>query len=1236
MGRLIGLELHNFKSYKGTTQIGFGTSCFTSIIGPNGAGKSNMMDAISFVLGIKSSHLRSQNMKDLVYRGRLEDTELKDASLDVIDQNPTTAHVKAVYEKDDGEKLEFKRTILSNGNTDYKINETAVTAAQYFIILKNENILIKAKNFLVFQGDVESIASQTPKDLTRLIETISGSIELSKEFDELKDEVDKSHEFSNSVFARKRNLNSESRQYKEQLVEQELFEKKLIEKSNLIKTINLYKLFHNESKHDEMKDLLNSKMRELKTLKGSLKSEEKNYGNLITEYSSKSLEFSKFTDKIKNLQTSMDEKRNELIPISANQKSLLNKTNNHKLKIKDLSREISKKEDTISTLEQQLNAVKKEFKKFEDKINKGISSSDLSPEVHKEYEELRNRYLANGGSELEEQLSLLTNEKHSIETMIKIREEQIEDLDNIITELEFNMNSELNLNLSSINSEISEILATKNDKVSLKNEMIKKLEQSNYKELKLNSELRDILVKLDDMTSRQRESNKFRKKRETLSLLKNVLPKGTVKGFVYELLQPSHKRYESALITLLGKNIDSIIVETTAVAYRCIEILKERRLGVATFIPLDSISSGPINLNYLRSLHPNAQPGVDIVDIEDSSLENAVNYVIGNALVADDLAIARELKWGPKRLDLKLVTLQGSIINRSGLMTGGINTERIDNLSWDNKEVKALTEIKNDLTQELAKINDEKPKEIEINLINDSITDLEDKLPLLRNKKEVIERSMKDKITEIDFNKDAIVSSKELIESKKKEMKKVDLKIQVLVKEAGEIQQGIFADFCKKHKFRGGIQDYEELHGASLRSKSRERAQFNKIIMTLSNRMQFEFEALEETKARKDNLENQLKSMEAKTQSITDQKDDIESDLCDLEAEYEVLNEEKTKSSEELKEKLKYTNHIEANIKDYKSEIDNLYQSITNTEEILLKVDIERVNILKNCKIQNIIIPLVDGLLEQISLNESVDMIAKKIYEIEIDYSMLNDRLRDNFNAKMEAELDARLNQVIEELVNLTPNTKASERLKETENRLRNFDRDFTMARQRENKAAEKFSKIKGKRQEMFMKAFEHISGKIDDIYKELTKTFASPMGGSAYLTLESDDEPYLHGIKYHAMPPMKRFRDMELLSGGEKTMAALALLFAIHSFHPSPFFVLDEVDAALDSANVNKIANYIKKISSPTFQFIVISLKNALFEKSDALVGIYREQRENSSRTITLDLRDYPDDEAPIVGAAA
>lgn len=120
---------------------------------------------------------------------------------------------------------------------------------------------------------------------------------------------------------------------------------------------------------------------------------------------------------------------------------------------------------------------------------------------------------------------------------------------------------------------------------------------------------------------------------------------------------------------------------------------------------------------------------------------------------------------------------------------------------------------------------------------------------------------------------------------------------------------------------------------------------------------------------------------------------------------------------------------------------------------------------------------------------------------------------------------------------------------------------------------------------------------------------------------MEDGDEPYLDGIKYHAMPPLKRFRDMEHLSGGEKTMAALALLFAVHSYQPSPFFVLDEVDAALDNANVAKIAKYIRDHAGPGMQFIVISLKTGLFQGSEALVGIYRDQGANSSRALTLDV---------------
>jgi len=160
----------------------------------------------------------------------------------------------------------------------------------------------------------------------------------------------------------------------------------------------------------------------------------------------------------------------------------------------------------------------------------------------------------------------------------------------------------------------------------------------------------------------------------------------------------------------------------------------------------------------------------------------------------------------------------------------------------------------------------------------------------------------------------------------------------------------------------------------------------------------------------------------------------------------------------------------------------------------------------------------------------------------------------------------------------------------------------------------------------LFNKAYAHIAEQIGHVYKALTRSSAFPLGGSAYLdTMGADEEaPFLGGMKYHAMPPLKRFRDMDALSGGEKTIAALALLFAIHSFSPSPFFVLDEVDAALDNANVAKVARYIKEHAQPGMQFIVISLKAGLFQESECLVGILRDQAANSSRAITLDVSRY------------
>lgn len=148
----------------------------------------------------------------------------------------------------------------------------------------------------------------------------------------------------------------------------------------------------------------------------------------------------------------------------------------------------------------------------------------------------------------------------------------------------------------------------------------------------------------------------------------------------------------------------------------------------------------------------------------------------------------------------------------------------------------------------------------------------------------------------------------------------------------------------------------------------------------------------------------------------------------------------------------------------------------------------------------------------------------------------------------MEQTLLDKIATIEAEIDRMSPNMKAIERLDETEAKLAATTTEFDKARQTAKEAKDEFNRLKQKRTELFTAAYDHISNAIDEVYKDLTKGKLAPMGGTAYLSLEDTEEPYLTGIKYHAMPPMKRFRDMEQLSGGEKTMAALALLFAIHS----------------------------------------------------------------------------------------
>mmetsp|Transcript_8073 Transcript_8073/g.22410 ORF Transcript_8073/g.22410 Transcript_8073/m.22410 type:complete len:712 (+) Transcript_8073:1-2136(+) len=273
--------------------------------------------------------------------------------------------------------------------------------------------------------------------------------------------------------------------------------------------------------------------------------------------------------------------------------------------------------------------------------------------------------------------------------------------------------------------------------------------------------------------------------------------------------------------------------------------------------------------------------------------------------------------------------------------------------------------------------------------------------------------------------------------------------------------------------------------------------------------------------------------------------------------------------------------------------------------------------------------PFTQGSQAHFSQAENQVVVRDREKASMIDFSELPPDLKRFHNEKEERKVrkkfDEQISHLTSEIESMSPNMKASEAFETVAEKCKLSAVDYEEAKSLASKATQEFESVKAKRSELFLDAFGHIDNALKTIYTDMTKSSKHPLGGNAYLSLDDDtDEPFNGGLKFNAMPPMKRFRDMEQLSGGEKTVAALSLLFAIHSFRPAPFFIMDEIDAALDNINLRKVCNYIRRRSQSDFQCIVISLKDMFYEQAEALVGICRDAGMNSSRTITLDLTKF------------
>lgn len=1241
---LIRIELCDFKSYRGHQVIGPFKN-FTSIIGPNGAGKSNLMDAISFVLGVRSAQLRSSQLRDLVYRGRrlardnADGTSQPDEEDEEEDEregegSAKKAWVLAVFEDEKKKEWLFQRTISTTGASEYKLNKRTVTYTTYNEALIKHNILVKAKNFLVFQGDVEAVASQSPKELTRLVEQISGSLELAAEYEKAKEDQDRATENATHNFTKRRAITGEIKQYKEQKGEAERFEALCQERDDLILHRLLFKLFRIEEGLEKNAEEITTLGTSIAGLQEEKEGRDEELEHARTDQAKIRTAVAKAEKRIKKAEKALEDKKPELMAVEASFAHSSRKLNNAQKLQEQVSKEVEKQAMKVRGYQGDMQSVQRAANEAQEAQRRTSQSNlSLSEGSLEEYRRLKAQTSVLAVEERQSLDRLTREEKTASRTFAQLRDRQ----------------DELEQRRASLREDNDVYEAKKSDlegKIRENSEQLRKVKQQleaqqsertriNRLEAELNERILEVHQKLMQAGFDQKETEREAKLKETLSNLQRIFP--GVRGRLIDLCKPTQRKYETAISVILGRNIDAVVVDEERTAIDCIEYMRNQRAGQATFIPLDTIQVKPVNDKF-RAFAKGARLAVDVIQYEPA-MERAIHHACGNSLVCDTMEVARYVCY-EKGQEVKAVTLEGTIIHKSGLITGGRSTHD-SGKKWEEKDIQGLSRTRDNIRNQLSELVKQKPRNKEDDDLISEMTRLEAVLQVARDDLSACNHKLqgiKDELKHID--KSLKQNAPEHNKSRKV-LDKLREQVQHFASVVDAAEDQVFGAFCREIGV-ANIRDYEARQLKLAQEESEARLRFETQIARLTHLCQFEEEQLKKLQERLNVLveavareEENIKSFEDKKAETQEELERMQEGLKELETEMsriKVMLDEKTKEVEEAK---RAASKAAKALEQAEKEI-----SLRNDE--IERLGIERSGLYRKCRLEEIKLPLVAGNLKNVSMEENLrEEVAmdvdeeeegdttqrlKKVpdYGIEVDFDILGANERESSPSEVLGELEASIAKLNAEIERMTPNMKAMDRLDDVENKLAETEKEADKARKDSKNARDAFSDVKQRRTELFNKAYNHISERIDQVYKDLTKGKAAPMGGVAYLSLEDNEEPYAGGIKYHAMPPMKRFRDMEQLSGGEKTVAALALLFAIHSYQPSPFFVLDEVDAALDNTNVAKVANYIRAHASESFQFVIISLKGSLYERGNSLVGIYRDQDYNSSRTLTLDLTQY------------
>ena len=1182
---LKSLEVRGFKSFADKTELNFKKG-ITAVVGPNGSGESNISDAVRWVLGEQSvKSLRGGKMEDVIFAG----TQFR--------KPVGLAQVSLCLDNSDGSlPIEYNevivtRRIFRSGETEYLINKQKCRLKDIVELFMDTGIG-KEGYSLIGQGKIDAILSGRPEERRALFEEAAGIVK----YKARKEEAEKKLENTENNLVRIRDIISTYEERLGPLKE---------EKEKAIK----YKSLADELKVKEVSLIiyhLNKVKADLEILVKEIEEREREIGSKRENISRYKSEIVSLEEAIEEIERKNKEEReryySEKESMAKNSKDI----DLFKERISNFKSLIAKEEKEINDIRVKLNDLNKEKelleKEIDDKLEERRQKELSIREVERNISE-NNRDI----SKIEAELNRLKDSEYEflsknseIKNNIKSIEKDIlntnEQKEALILSIN-NLKSNLTINIATIEKLRENVLKTKNDiklleegVIELKRELSKTHNKLNQKETQIKVLTRNINGLEATHSALSNLEKHYEGYNRTVKNLMEHISDGKVQNIgdikVLGEIFNVDKQYEIAIEIALGAAISNVITKSDRDAKVLIQYLKSRNLGRATFLPLNIIKGKRLNVpENLKKIDGYIGIASDLI-IVDKNYKDIVDYNLGRTIIAKDMDSALVISKAGNH-NYKIVTLTGEVINPGGALTGGSIQGKSGNLLGRKREIEEI-EVK------VEKLKGEYKKESE----------------LLQQIKEDIKKIDED-----------IIDRREEIHQKNIDLTILDGETKNLVIEGEKIKKSLEYsndDLKKKAIFIDSLNKQLEVKNEELKSLGIKNFESKEKIKLLE-------ESYDIKKRELDLLEEKATEMKISRatldESIQGKKNELYSKKTNIaEREQNIKN-----LLWEINEKQDNIKALEDGIKNKTAIIEKINDNIRSLEEVFKEDEIKKISYKEELKVKE---TLANEIIEDVRVLEA-ELNKRTIQKVKLDseeeglFSRLNGEINLTLAEAMEIAIEIdNILKVKEEISRLkgkisaigTVNLSAILEYDEVLEKYEFMSSQELDLEQAKNELLDVISEMTIKMQKMFRENFEILNENFGETFKELFK------GGTAELILGEGDELNAN-IVINVQPPGKKLQNINLMSGGEKVLSAIALLFAILKMKPTPFCILDEIEAALDDANVFRYAEFLKQFSD-NIQFIVITHRKGTMEVSDVMYGVTMEEK-GISKVVSVDLTE-------------